>query len=384
MPEHALVHSLADAREKLNARCRHYNEVRPHCTFNAPGCPALARWRRQPVVVKKAAKFHLPAIQGWGAVQSHVGSGFSWMSVVGQGKDMRLEHPCLVAVAKIPILSDKPPWHEAVELTPRRAAAVLMSHFERILRMRTLLSVPALGFLAACGGGSDGSATNPIQSTPTVLNTFNDGSGVAYVTNSDGTLTATIISPDVNNLQSADAPVAFDFAGLSFDGSNQYGDFYSGETTINGTPVYIEYFQDANGPVAIAYAESGGENFLMALGEKALNMPSGTYDYYGTNIIGLRNGSFAENGTFAMTVNFDTGQAAVTGQTPLSTVGGSLAVNTSAGTFQGSNLTLGFDGTNYSGSMYGNFHGGGAAGVTGIYHDNGGDPLFTGAIAGTR
>ncbi len=60
--------SLADAREKLEDWRRHYNEDRPHSAigYNVPIAMHNPRWRSQPVIVKIAGKFQLPAVQDWG------------------------------------------------------------------------------------------------------------------------------------------------------------------------------------------------------------------------------------------------------------------------------------------------------------------------------
>lgn len=61
--------SFADAREKLKAWRRHYNEDRPHSAigYNVPIAmhyPMTLPARHREI----AGKFQLPAVEGWGAV----------------------------------------------------------------------------------------------------------------------------------------------------------------------------------------------------------------------------------------------------------------------------------------------------------------------------
>ena len=189
------------------------------------------------------------------------------------------------------------------------------------------------------------------------------------------------------NIQSynTDPTGVIDPAGVTYSGSNAYGDYYAGTTTLNGVPVNVVFYEDNSGQVFIGYLEGNGQNVALAGGYKVSNIPTGTYNYAGTNIIGFRDGSYFEEGTFAMGVDFANGTASLTGSTASSTIGGSgISVNTSNGTFEGNNLTLSGNGVSTTASIYGNFHGNGATGVTGLYADNGSTPIVAGAIAGTR
>ena len=252
--------------------------------------------------------------------------------------------------------------------------------------------------LTACGGSSDGTAVSPTQPAPqpqpsasaAVLETFDDGSGVARAeTTSDGfTFVANVMGPDiqgtVNEINSG-VPLAADYINDQFVGSNQYGDFYSAQTFVNGQLVDVLLYVDINDIVTIAYGEGAGSNLLLAGGEKVSNIPSGTFTYTGTNVVGNRDGSASEDGTFTMGVNFNTQQASINGSTPSTTIDATdISVNNVNGTFSTTNLNLGINGNQFQGTLLGNFHGDGAVGVSGIYHDNGGDPGVAGAIAGTR
>ena len=284
------------------------------------------------------------------------------------------------------------------------------------MNKKLILAAPCVVMLAACGGSGDGSATNPLQSAPAanptpsapaanptpsapvggnsttlqpvVLQTFNDGAGIARISvqNNGETVIANVMAPNISSY-TTDPTGVIDLSGVNYVSSNSYGDLYAGTTTINGTTVDVVYYEDSSGQAAIGYLEGNGTNVALALGYEVSNIPSGSYTYTGTNIIGYRDGSNFEDGTFAMRVNFNTGTASLTGSTNTSAIGGSgISVNTSDGTFSGNNLTLTetTSGFTTTATIHGNFHGAGATGVTGLYSDNGATPIVAGAIAGTR
>lgn len=249
---------------------------------------------------------------------------------------------------------------------------------------KLLVVAPCLALLAACGGGG----TSPTQSPPVVLQTFGDGAGItrAEVNQNGTTIVANVMAANIQSYNT-DPTGVIDPNGVNYLSSNAYGDLYGGTTTINGTSVDVIYYEDNSGEVAIGYLEGNGANAALALGYKASSIPAGSYTYNGTNIIGYRDGSYFEDGTFAMNVNFNTGTASLTGSTNTSSIGGSgISVNSSEGTFSGNNLTLTETTTGLSttATIHGNFHGAGATGVTGLYSDNGSTPTVAGAIAGKR
>lgn len=254
-----------------------------------------------------------------------------------------------------------------------------------------VLSLSAIALLTACGGSGDGSSSNPVAAPPTVLSTFGDGAGVARATATENGVTVVghIMAADIGNYE-LDYSVAFDASGLSFQGSNAYGNSYDGYVTVNGSPLYLWIFEDNSGEVVMAYAANQYENRALVGGELVSNIPSGTYIYNGTNVIGLRDGSYFEDGTFAMNVNFTAGTASLTGSTASSTIGGTgIAVNTSTGNFSGTNLTLsandGVNTYNLPAAIHGSFHGNGATAVTGLYYDTfSSTPVIAGGVVGTR
>jgi hypothetical protein len=251
--------------------------------------------------------------------------------------------------------------------------------------------------LAACDDGDgdfDFEPDRPPVTEPdeaTLLSVFRDGSGVAQTkVTVDGQVYTGVAL--VQNVQAyvRDFALLPNFAegGLSNEveaGSNAYGTFYTATADINGTPIDLVFYQSDAGDLQFTIADDGLNLDFDANGPRVSNIPSGTYTYVGTNALVARNGSGAEDGTFTMTVDFDRRVAAINASTPSSSLSGSgIAVNTSNGTLSGSNLDLSVDGASSKATINGNFHGDGATGVTGIYHDNAPNPSVAGLIAGTR
>ena len=265
-------------------------------------------------------------------------------------------------------------------------------------------------FLSGCGGGGTSvgggggtfdelptSEPDEVQTSAIVLDEFGDGGGIARVsTTSDGqTIVQTLIASDIvvgtNEINANGLPqTAVDLAGLTFNRSNQYGDFYSGNITINGITTFVDVYEDSRTNVFAIGGLQEGEVYASLLGDAPSNIPSGSFIYNGTNFTSYRNGDFPEVGTFTMNVDFTAGTAALSGSTDTTAIGGTgIVVNTSNGTFtDGPNTVLTFTDsgfqTTYDALIDGSFHGSGATGVTGIYTDAGVTPEIVGLIAGSR
>lgn len=251
---------------------------------------------------------------------------------------------------------------------------------------KMLATTTAILALAACGGGSSTLSNSPtIQ--PTVLKTFTDGAGVARfsLTQNNLPMTFTVMGADIQTTQVDPTSVA-DISSMTLTGSNQYGDLYAGPVTTNGVTTNAIAFGDTSSGAVIVYGQSANANALAVGGGTVSNIPSGVFTFNGTNFIGYRDGSYFESGTFAMGVDFSNGNGNLTGSTTNSSIGGTIQVNSSNGTFSSSSLALTdtFNNVQTTASINGNFHNNGATGVSGIYYDNGSNPFVAGAIAGRR
>ena len=250
------------------------------------------------------------------------------------------------------------------------------------MNVKLILAAPCLALLAACGGSSDGSSTNPTTTNPVVLlQTFGDGT-TKLRTRRPGS-GKTFISMVSNELTD-------NIATQGYVRSNNYGDFHLAAATTGGTPVYGFYYNDFSEPVDLMYLTGNGKAFVGVSGSDVSNIPSGSYSYTGTNIIGVRGTDAVNLGYFTMNVNFTSGTASLAGSTfngstPSSSIAGSgISINSSDGTFTSNDLTLITPSSNNSATIHGNFHGSGATGVTALYTDNARTPVFVGAIVGTR
>lgn len=258
--------------------------------------------------------------------------------------------------------------------------------------------------VSACSGGSGGSGGSGVivdrdESPPeapsvTVLETFSDGSGVIRAEVADAGET-TVVHAMVPQAQHLAAELNASVSGadqlLSVDhveqtGVNEHGTIYAGNLSVNGAQVRGIIYEDYDYPVGIGYVENEDANILLTTGEKATDIPTGTYTYTGTHVVGYRDASALEDGTFEMQVDFTNGQADIDAETFGTFVTGrNMRVDTRQGTFSSDDITIDQNGgQEVSGSIHGSFHGAGAKGVTGLYHDNAANPAVAGAIAGNR
>ena len=247
----------------------------------------------------------------------------------------------------------------------------------------SLLAITLVG-LSGCGG-----ATPTISTSAEVMTVFGNGSGVARISDEDatGVLMGSDIQSFVNDVNSTgDEVSAADTSNVTYDHSNTFGDYFAGSATINGSPIDVIEYQSFSRDVVIVYAANNNDSIIATAGAPVTNIPTGSFQYTGTNILANRDASYSEDGSFLMNVNFSTGDAAITGSTATSTFGGTgISVNTSNGTFSDSNITMSLSGgSNRPATITGQFHGNGATGVTGIYHDNSSNPLQVGIFAGER
>ena len=250
------------------------------------------------------------------------------------------------------------------------------------------LSAITLAVLAGCGS-SNPTVTQIESRSATTVTVFSDGSGVARDISEDVAMVIMTgdIQSGVNNANSSGDDVnAVDVSNVSYRSSNTFGQYSSGSATINGNAVDLEVYESFSGGVYIVYAGSSSGSLIMAGGNPVSNIPTGSFTYTGNNILGNRDSSYSEDGSFSMNVNFSTGNAAISGSTANSTFGGNgISVNTSDGTFHDSGITMSVNGDpSVPATITGQFNGDGATGVTGMYHDNSSNPLTVGIFAGER
>lgn len=275
---------------------------------------------------------------------------------------------------------------------------------------------PVLLAVSACSGGQSiandpealDSATDGVSAS--LLSEFSDNAGVVRATARENGET-TVIHAMVPEARAMVATMNSDHYRANSDvrlqhseeiGRNEYGTFYQGDLSVNGRQVSGIGYEDADSSVVIAYVEDGSQNYLFTAGDGVSDIPNGTYTYRGTNVIGYRDGTAAEDGTFEMKVDFGRGRAEISASTPDTSwidsdtmetgtepgtfmTGENIQVDVQSGTFSSETVKIGQKGgSSTDGSLHGSFHGRGATGVTGIYHDNAPTPSIAGAIAGNR
>lgn len=250
------------------------------------------------------------------------------------------------------------------------------------------LNVAMLGLVAGslmgCQAttGSDGYET---------LRTFTDGWGVVRARGAaDGQrATLTAIAPDAVSYDGASVdegvPVNIDPNSAVIIGYDANGTFYEATGYVGASPLYIAGYETDNGQASILYGvdTNTGDSALMAGGMEATSLPvGGSAIYNGASVVGSRSGSsFQEIGTFAMNVNFGTQKASISANTAnTALVGTNIDIN--GDELSSRDLTLTVFGTPYRARLDGYLNGPGANAVTGVFHDDRADPLFSGAFAG--
>ena len=145
--------------------------------------------------------------------------------------------------------------------------------------------------------------------------------------------------------------------------------------------------------VGVAIVPGMNESIMVfAAGTEVSNIPTlGEFNYEGANFIAISDQADEEidgdYGSFNATVDFAAGKGSINsgfGNDPFY-IDGDFTVDTATGIFVGDDLELIVeDQLADTVTIHGNFHGAGAAGMTGIYTPNVAEPNFIGAIAGTQ
>ena len=268
--------------------------------------------------------------------------------------------------------------------------------------------------LTACGGGGDNAAVRSSSIMAERVASFNDG-GVAQVTQVEDGLTGKMmivravsgltINDFVNDLNDPDAGdnVLLDPNSLSNLRAHPTATSTTGNiirdqipftVTVNGitTRLNLDFvaYDHNSGNFGVFYAEESRETnlgFLYNGGETVSNIPSGAYTYSGFNMIADKRRTLdnVEFGTFTMNVNFSNAMVTNLNATTQSSnvTGGNIPINMQQGTFTGG-IMLDLGGSPLSGHVYGDFHGDGATGVSGMYHDGTSNVRYVGGFAGSR
>ena len=148
-------------------------------------------------------------------------------------------------------------------------------------------------------------------------------------------------------------------------------------------------FINSNSTAFFHYSENGSDDAMIVGGTKATNLPSGSVSYSGFNAISSNDSQkFFETGSFSMNIDFGNKSGNIIAKTETEQnisdlIGTTITVNLQDGSFQGF-PQLSYDGQLMSATIYLNFHGEGAEGVSGLYYVNGNTHQYQGVIVGSR
>ena len=251
------------------------------------------------------------------------------------------------------------------------------------MNYRTLLALPAVVLLAACGGGGDGLATANF----TTLKAFSDGAGVARGVASDGTQMV-VIGPDIAEVVASanqNDPADLQFSDFAIVDTRPTAVIRQGTATVDGQVANITIVEDKGGEAGLIYMEiPGGGDAVFATGSAFGAAPNGSYTYNGVHIIGDRVFGDQQDGTFSLTADFNNQTFSYNGSTVSSSLSGSGTIDTVNGRFSSNTLNSNVDGDTAFATMYGQLHGDSAQSVSGVFHTNESDPSYAGAFVGSR
>ena len=270
-----------------------------------------------------------------------------------------------------------------------------------MLRLYTLIAAALFIGLSGCGSSGGGSnngsslsstnTNNEFLSDFTIVKAFGDGSGVATGIRSDGSRSV-FIAPDIievvqaaNNVTESDLD-SIEVSDFSVVNSLPNANIRQGAITSDGIVMNITILEDLGGDFGLVLQEVPDiANALFTIGTPLGILPSGTFTYIGTLATGLRSvDPDVQFGNFTMDANFINGTFIFNGSTPSDTLSGNGFINTTTGSISSNSLSFNTGGTARTATMYGNFHGSSAEGVTGIFHSNESNPFYSGGFVGSR
>lgn len=254
------------------------------------------------------------------------------------------------------------------------------------MNWKLVFAAPCLAILAACGGGSNSSASY------TAIKVFSNGDGVGRGVASDGTKFV-FITPDVGatvaeantgssaalNVTASDFPVVQNLA--------TNAKLRQGAVTIEGIAANVTIVEDVGGDASLILFDIPNFASLgMAGGSAMTGNPIGTHTYNGTMTMGPRSvgGAGQQLGSFAMSANFGTQTYSFSGSTINHSLNGTGLIDTASGRFSSNNLNATTFGTGRSATMYGELHGNAANSVSGVFHTNESSATYSGGFVGSK
>ena len=252
-------------------------------------------------------------------------------------------------------------------------------------RFLALLVLVATALLAACGGGDDEE-----RLTAAPLRAFADGSGIGrrdtllfYAPDLAGLVQA------VNEGDGSDNGVRLpDDSNMPVVAQYTYAELRRGVATFENQAVNIAVLSDKRtDDLGAAFIElPGAPDIIIIGGEPATDVATaGTHRYTGTQSASERSTlAPGQIGTFTLDVNHSSRTFVFTSQTATFSAAASGSFDAATGLFASANVTITADGRTYVGHLYGQLHGAGASGTTGIIVTDDFQADYSGAFIGVR
>ena len=258
-----------------------------------------------------------------------------------------------------------------------------MNNFISFLFQRVFLIVfCCIPFVLMSCGGAGTSGSGLILSTSKV---FNDGSGIATGSTSDGRKLIALAPSIVANINESNNS-AFNLPEIDVN-------LYPIVGVSNG--YNIRYIEEENAIIAekigsgiasIVYAEDITGDYMSTISYPVNSFPSGNFDYNGIFAQTSTSGKFEDEvGPVTLSANFENNTFSIIGQTDNSNLSGSGSINKSNGEILSENLSFEApDGSNYSATTKGLFGKTNASEVSGIFYTNDQNTDYIGTFSANR
>lgn len=256
--------------------------------------------------------------------------------------------------------------------------------------MKKVFSIVLLAFfssvITACGGGE-----SDVRDSAVPLRAFSDGSGIGRYNS------LLFYTPDLRATMNSEEENDNPENGIKFPDSSNipvvaqylYADLRRGVATFENESINVAAIVDRrSAETAAVFMEVPDRSDLIVVGSKPslVDVPrSGIYRYTGTQTSGERSvPAPGQIGAFTLDVNFSTGAFVFSGQTATFSATASGSFDVTVGLFASESVTITADGRSYVGHLYGQLHGAGARGTTGIIVTDDFQADYAGAFIGVR
>lgn len=251
--------------------------------------------------------------------------------------------------------------------------------------MKIVAALMIFTLLSACGGGNEES-----RMYASALRVFSDGSGIGRLDNNlfyVADLSEVIQS--VNEGEAVDNGLSLpDDTNMPVVSTHPYATLRRGVASLAGDSFNVALLLDnrSDETGAVYFELPGASDMILVAGLRPANVPAvGTYRYVGTQTANARAALAPDQiGTFQLDIDYLNGTFTYSGLAATFSVTATGTVDRASGLFASTNVTITAGGQRYAGHFYGQIHGEGATGATGIIVTADPQPDYSASFVGLR